>query len=41
MLLLKHGANPNRSAAGGSVLAHAERGGNPKVVALLKQAGAR
>jgi uncharacterized RDD family membrane protein YckC len=40
-LLLERGANPNHSALGGSVLAHAERGGNARVVELLKKAGAR
>lgn len=39
-LLLKHGADPNRGSAGGSVLAHAIKGGNSKVIALLKKAGA-
>lgn len=40
-LLLKHGANPNRSGPGGSVLSYAGRSGDAKLVALLKQAGAR
>jgi hypothetical protein len=40
-LLLQRGANPNHSAPGGSVLAHAVRGGNTQVIELLKKAGAR
>jgi len=40
-LLLRHGANPNRNAAGGSVLDFAGRSGDAKVVQLLKQAGAK
>ena len=40
-LLLKYGANPNLSGPGGSVLDHAEKGGNAKVIALLKKAGGR
>lgn len=40
-LLLKHGADPNRRGAGGSVLDYAVKGGDSKVVELLKKAGAR
>jgi hypothetical protein len=40
-LLLQHGADPNRSAAGGSVLDYALKSGDGKVVDLLKRAGAR
>lgn len=40
-LLLKHGADPNRSGPGGSVLGYAGRSGDAKLIALLKKAGAR
>jgi hypothetical protein len=40
-LLLRHGANPNLSAPGGSVMAYAHKGGNAQVVQLLRQAGAK
>ncbi len=40
-LLLKNGANPNRSAPGGSVLDFARRSGDGKVVELLQRSGAR
>ncbi len=40
-LLLKHGANPNLSGPGGSVLSYASRGGDGKLVELLRKTGAR
>jgi uncharacterized RDD family membrane protein YckC len=40
-LLLKHGADPNRHGPAGSVLDYAMRGRDSKLIALLKQAGAR
>jgi len=40
-LLLQRGADPNRRAPGGSVLDYAARGGNSKVIELLRRAGAR
>ncbi len=40
-LLLRNGADPNRSAPGGSVMAFATKGGNAKVVDMLRRAGAR
>lgn len=40
-LLLKHGANPNLSGPGGSVLSYANRSGDGKLVELLRKAGAR
>lgn len=40
-LLLKHGADPNRSGPGGSVLAYAAQGRDAKVIELLKRAGTR
>lgn len=40
-LLLKHGADPNRSGPGGSVLDYALRSRDGKVIELLKKAGAR
>jgi hypothetical protein len=40
-LLLKHGADPNRSGPGGSVLDYAVRSQDGKLIELLKRAGAR
>jgi len=40
-LLLKYGANPNRSGSRGSVLDHARRSGNARIIDLLQKAGAR
>jgi ankyrin repeat protein len=40
-LLLKHGANPNRSGPAGNLHAYAGMGGNGEVVKLLTKAGAR
>jgi hypothetical protein len=40
-ILLKAGADPNRHARGGSVLAYAGRGENAQVIELLKRSGAR
>lgn len=40
-LLLKYGADPNRSGPGGSVLDYAVRSRDAKVIELLKKAGAR
>lgn len=40
-VLLKGGANPNRTGPGGSALDYARAGGNSKVVALIQQAGGR
>jgi hypothetical protein len=40
-LLLKHGANPNRSGPAGSLHAYAGLGGNAEVVKLITKAGAR
>ncbi len=40
-LLLKHGANPNLSGPGGSMLSYANRGGDGNLVELLRKAGAR
>jgi hypothetical protein len=40
-LLLKHGANPNRSGPAGNLHAYAGLGGNGEVVKLITKAGAR
>ena len=40
-LLLQRGADPNRRAAGRSVLDYAARGGDSKVMELLRRAGAK
>jgi hypothetical protein len=40
-LLLKHGANPNYSGPGGSVMSYAMKSGDGKVLETLKRAGAR
>lgn len=40
-LLLKNGANPNSSAAGGSMLDYARKSGDGKIVEMLRRAGAR
>src|SRR5688572_29086335 len=40
-LLLKHGANPNRSGPGGNLHAYAGLGGSGEVVKLITKAGAR
>jgi len=40
-LLLQRGADPNRRAPGGSVLDYAARGGDGKVIELLRRAGTR
>ncbi len=40
-LLLKHGANPNRSGPAGNLHAYAGMGGNAEVVKLITKAGAR
>jgi ankyrin repeat protein len=40
-LLLKAGADPNLYGPGGSVLKYADRGGDGRVIELLRKSGAR